>query len=286
MPAIDRGSPLPLWAQVLDDLRRRLDAGEFAQRFPTDRELVEEYGLSRHTVRDAVRRLHLEGRLDRHRGRGTFVRAPEIEQPVGALYSLFRSVEGSGAEQRSVVRRLERTVDEAAASQLDLPAEAELVVLERVRLADGEPLALDRSWLPADLTAALLEVDFAHTALYTELAQRCGIFLDRGWERLRPGLPTQDERATLGIGGRDAVFRIERRAEARGRPVEWRTAVVRGDRFVFVTRWSATGAEPTLGAEPATPPPRRPDRARLNALPEAPARPPADPLRPHSRGGS
>lgn len=250
---IDRGSPLPLWAQVLDDLRARLDAGEFAHRFPTDRELVEEYGLSRHTVRDAVRRLHAEGRLERHRGRGTFVRATPIEQPVGALYSLFRSVEDSGAEQRSVVRRLERVEGADAAAHLDLPPDAPLVVLERVRLADGEPLALDCSWLPADLASPLLAADFEHTALYTELRQRCGIVLDRGWERLRPGLPDARERDALGIGARDAIFRIERRAEARGRPVEWRTAAVRGDRFVFVSKWSAPDAEPTLAAEPAEP---------------------------------
>ncbi|HTQ92614.1 MAG TPA: GntR family transcriptional regulator, partial [Streptosporangiaceae bacterium] len=64
---VDRDSALPLWAQVLGDLRRRLARGEFRLRFPGDNELTEHYGVSRHTVREAVRRLQDEGVLVRGR---------------------------------------------------------------------------------------------------------------------------------------------------------------------------------------------------------------------------
>ena len=60
----------PLWRQVLDDLERRLADGEIADRFPTDRELVEHYDVSRHTVREAVDRLKARGVIQRERGRG------------------------------------------------------------------------------------------------------------------------------------------------------------------------------------------------------------------------
>ncbi|MGH3591649.1 MAG: GntR family transcriptional regulator, partial [Pseudonocardiaceae bacterium] len=53
--AVDRSSPLPLWAQMQEDLRRRLTTGAFAERFPTELELVEQYAVSRHTVREALR---------------------------------------------------------------------------------------------------------------------------------------------------------------------------------------------------------------------------------------
>ena len=75
---MDRASPMPLWAQVLSDLSDRLGAGEFDERFPTDQELVEAYGVSRQTVREAVRRLADDGLLARERGRGTRVRAVEF----------------------------------------------------------------------------------------------------------------------------------------------------------------------------------------------------------------
>ena len=109
---------MPLWAQLLSVLRARLDRGEFAEAFPTDAELTEQYGLSRHTVREAVRRLQQEGVLTRERGRGTFLRPPGIEQPTGAIYSLFRSIEAQGREQRSKVLDLEKTADPEVAARL------------------------------------------------------------------------------------------------------------------------------------------------------------------------
>ncbi|MGH2688751.1 MAG: GntR family transcriptional regulator, partial [Actinomycetota bacterium] len=135
---LDRSSPLPLWAQLLAELERRLRAGDFTTRFPTDQELTQTYGVSRQTAREAVRRLAASVGLDRQRGRGTFVRGTEFEQPVGALYSLFRAIEAQGVEQRSVVRARELRKDPAVAAGLGLEPDADLVYLERLRLAGGE----------------------------------------------------------------------------------------------------------------------------------------------------
>jgi GntR family transcriptional regulator len=146
---IDRTRPVPLWAQLLEDLRARLAAGEFGDRFPTDRELTETYGVSRHTAREAVRHLTAEGVLQRERGRGSTVLTPEFEQPLGALYSLFRSIEAQGVEQRSDVLALAAVTDAEVAGRLGVDPHEPLIHLERLRLAGGEPLALDRVWLPA-----------------------------------------------------------------------------------------------------------------------------------------
>ena len=115
---------MPLWAQVLGDLRARLARGEFTGRFPGDEELRAQYGVSRHTVREAVRRLQTEGVIERGRGRGTFVTGALIEQPLGALYSLFRSVEAQGFVQRSIVRYLEERRNEEAAKVLGRASDA------------------------------------------------------------------------------------------------------------------------------------------------------------------
>jgi GntR family transcriptional regulator len=230
---------MPLWAQVLADLRRRIEAGEFVQQFPGDLELVQRYGVSRHTAREAVRHLQAEGLLERQRGRGSFVvGSPRIEQPLGTLYSLFRSVEELGMAQDSVVRYLEERRDDKAEAMLGC-AGRPLVYLERIRLADGQPIALDCSWMPADRARPLLQVDFRHTALYAELASRCGIRLTGGWERIRPVLPTLAQRELLAVGEAEPAFAIERLGTVEGHPVEWRHGVVRGDRFSFVTRWES-----------------------------------------------
>ena len=190
---------MPLWAQLLEDLRARLDAGEFTDEFPTDLELTTEYGVSRHTAREAVRRLQAEGVVSRERGRGTFVRTPTFEQPTGAIYSLFRSIEASGLEQRSEVLGQSLVTDAHAAEQLGLSADAELVRIERLRSADGHALAHDTVWLPADLARPLLDVDFTHTALYDELHSRCGVRPTAGVEWIATELPSAAERDLLGI---------------------------------------------------------------------------------------
>jgi GntR family transcriptional regulator len=248
---VDRSSALPLWAQVLGDLRRRLAQGEFRTRFPGDEELRDSYGVSRHTVREAVRRLQAEGVVERGRGRGTFVTERVIEQPLGALYSLFRSVEEQGFVQRSIVRRLEIRRDEEAAKILGCAPEEPLVYLERLRLADDQPIVLDCSWLPAALARPLLEVDFTRTALYLELHARCGIRPDTGWERINPVLPGPEQRDLLGLPVRTPALAIERLASSQTTPVEWRHGLVRADRFSYVARWSAKDRDAGFEAVPA-----------------------------------
>ena len=247
MTAIDRSSPLPLWAQVLDDLRDRLEAGEFTDEFPTDNELIGHYDVSRHTVREAMRRLQNEGVVTRERGRGTFVTVPRVEQATGAIYSLFRSIEAMGLEQRSRVLDLSLTTDATVADRLGLRANAKLVRLERLRLVDAHVLAHDTAWLPAAVGKPLLDVDFTHTALYDELASRCGVQPVAGKEWVTTELPPERERELLEISAKQPAFRICRLSEGDDGPIEWRETVVRGDRYSFVAEWSpGLGYEATL----------------------------------------
>ncbi len=238
--SLERDSPVPLWAQLRDDLRRRAAAGEFEGAFPSEMALVEQYSVSRNTVRDALRRLRADGIVVAGRGRrprlGTEV---EIAQPLGALYSLYDSVEAAGLEQRSVVRALDLRCDVEAARHLALADSASLLYLERLRLAGGEPLAIDRAWFPAALAEPLLGADFTHTGFYDELASRTGIYLTGGHEHFHAVVPSRAERALLRLGAGAAAFAIDRLGVVRGLPVEWRHTLVRGDRFSVVAEFSA-----------------------------------------------
>jgi GntR family transcriptional regulator len=252
MPAhpLDRSSPMPLWAQLESELRRRLEVGEFdVGHFPTDLELTEAYEVSRHTAREAVRHLNKAGVLKRERGRGTVVNRTEFEQSLGTLYSLFQSVEATGVEQTSEVLRLEVVTDPVAASHLELDETAELVLVSRLRLAADAPLAVDRAWLPKSVAAPLLGVDWSHTSLYAELAAADAPVPNQGWERLTPVVPNAADRALLGLRKNDAAFFLERLGSRDGTPIEWRTTTIRGDRYRFVTDWSA-GARSELRPTP------------------------------------
>ncbi len=238
---VERSAGSPLWQQVLSDLRQRLADGEFTDAFPGELALVEEYRVSRHTVREALRQLRAEGTVVAGRGRKPRLAPAEVEQPLGALTSLFDAVESRGLAQRSVVRRLEVLADGVVATRLGLEESAPLVHLERLRLAGEEPLALDRTWLPADLALPLLDADLTRTALYEELAARCGVRLTGGREQVRAVLATRGERVLLGLPATAALLLVERTGYVRDRPVELRQTLVRGDRYAVTAESGSRG---------------------------------------------
>lgn len=237
---LDRGAAVPLWQQLQADLTSRLEAGEFVREFPGELAIAEQYGVSRHTVRQALQRLRTEGLVVAERGRQPRIApTPEIRQPMGALYSLFASVEAAGLDQHNTVRRLEIRADAVVASRLDREGSTPLLHLERLRYADDQPLALDRVWLPAEIAAPLLEADFTHTGLYTELADRAGVRLEHGREQIHAVIPTAAERILLQCPPTAAALSIHRIGYAAGRAVEWRHTIVRGDRFALTAEFSA-----------------------------------------------
>lgn len=229
--AVERSSAVPVWRQVERDLRDRLAAGEFATSFPGELELTQQYAVSRHTVREALRQLRAAGTITSGRGRRPRVVPAVITQPTGVAYSLFSSVEAAGLPQVSVVRVKDVRADGVIAARLGLEESTPLFHLERLRLAGDEPLALDRAWLPASIAEPLLATDFRRTSLYDELLALTGIPVTGGEETVRAVIPTRPEHAALGLVAPAAVFAVERTATSSGVPVEWRHTLIRADRF-------------------------------------------------------
>lgn len=235
----------PLWSRVLEDLERRLAAGEFDTTFPTDRELVDEYGVSRHTVREAVRRLQDQGRVERTPGRGSRRVGGAWEQPLGTIYSLYQSVEERGIAQTSTVLACEATRDANAGAVLQ--TDGPLFFLERIRHAGTVPIAYDRAWIPLEVARPLLNVDFSRTSLYRELAERAGTIPEAGQETIRPMLVDDTISHHLGVAAGAAAFEVDRRTTSGGAPLEWRLTILPGDqmrlRVEWKHPWEATGAE-------------------------------------------
>jgi len=228
---------VPLWQQVEADLRRRITQGEFAVAFPGEHELTDQYGVSRHTIRESLRRLRADEVVVSARGRGTAVRRPSIDQPLGALYSLFRSVEAAGLEQRSQVRTLDVRREPDVSARLGYPENTEYVFLERLRLADAEPLAVDRAWLLRTLAEPLLGGEFGHSGIYDELSRLTGKQLTGGRELIRATIPDAATRKLLGMAAGTAALAVERIGCLNNQPVEFRLSTIRGDRFVMTTEW-------------------------------------------------
>lgn len=230
----------PLWSRLRADLQNRLAGGDFDCTFPGELALVREYGLSRHTIREALRGLRSDGLITAARGRASRVaEGTVIEQPMGALYSLFSSVESVGISQHSQVRCLDVRTDAEAAASLGIDDDAPLVYLERLRLADDEPLAVDRVWLPAARTRPLLDADFSRTSLYEQLRISCGIRLTGGRERIRAVVPTADEQSLLHCTPHTAaLLALDRLGCAGDELIERRHTLIRGDRFSLSAQYT------------------------------------------------
>ncbi len=141
--------------------------------------------------------------------------------------------------QRSEVVARRSCRDAAVADRLGIDADTEFVYLERVRYADEEPLALDRTWLLATLARSLLDVDLTATGVYAELASRAGVRIAEGRERIYAVASTTEQRRRLGLGRGAALLAIDRIGRVDGDPVEWRETLVRGDRFSVVATWTS-----------------------------------------------
>ena len=240
---LDRTSVVPAWRQIESDLRARLGAGEFASTFPGEFGLAEQYAVSRHTIREALRQLRADGTITSGRGRRPRIAPAVITQPTGVVYSLFSSVETAGLSQVSIVRVKDIRADGVIATRLGLEESTPLFHLERLRLAGDEPLALDRVWLPAPLGEPLLSSDFRHTSLYDELLARTGIPITGGEETVRAVIPTPAEHEVLGLAPPSAVFLVERTATSSGVPVEWRRTLIRADRFSLTNELAGRPSE-------------------------------------------
>jgi GntR family transcriptional regulator len=239
---LDRASSVPLWQQLHDDLVRRIEGAEFPDRFPGEIELVEDYAVSRHTVREALGRLRRDGVIQSSRGRSSVVAPGVIAQDMGAMYSLFHELESRGLEQRSEVRVVDRRPDSVVADRLGLVGAPELVYIERVRHADDVPIAWDCVWLDPALASGLLDVDLSHTALYDEWHRVAGVRLTGGQETIRAVVPTAGQRSLLDMDEDEAALLVERVGLVGERAVEYRRTLVRGSRFSLTAQWSSTRA--------------------------------------------
>jgi GntR family transcriptional regulator len=222
----DRGNaavPSPLWATVLADLRLRLTDGEFAERFPTDRELCAHYGVSRHTVREAVRRLEVVDRRPRLGGR--------VRRPPSALENLGSTLRALGTDLTLVETARNRHRSRPIAAALAASPTAPLDVIVQVLLADGQPLLVSELWV-----APSGALDAAAVAPLLGLAPGSDS-ISVGDESVLPAVATADTCTALRLPDSAAVFRVEQLVEDRHGPTGWHRVHVRPERYRCVVRW-------------------------------------------------
>ena len=226
--------PIPLHHQVYLDLRGALDDGEWRpdERLPSERELARSYGCSLITVRRALGELTREGRLLRTRGRGTTVIAPRIDRDLSDPQSFTEEMLRRGFDpQTRLLGSRPESASPAVAAALRLEPGSPTLYIERLRLADGEPILLEQVHLPAERFPGLLASDLEHASLYRLLADRYQAQVAWVRETLEPVLLGALPARLLGRPRRSPALLIEGTAFAvGGLPIELSRTWVRGDR--------------------------------------------------------
>lgn len=173
MTLLQSDNPEPLWLRAAETIRDQVSEGALrpGSRLPPERDLCRRLDISRVTLRRALLQLVDDGVLKPSHGRGWYVASDERKDWPNSLESFSETASRMGLIATSVVLRRDTamaTLDEA--ESLGVAPGALLFHLERVRMLDEVPIAIDRSIVPADLAPGLADVDFRTESLYTALA--------------------------------------------------------------------------------------------------------------------
>lgn len=204
---------------------------------PTERELALEMQTSRTTVRQALGELVVEGRLVRRQGSGTYVAEPKITWPL-YLASFTEQVKASGFTPAAEVLATQRIAASAELAQrLRLHPRAPVYRLERRRLADNWPIAVETSWLPAERFPGLTRLIRTHGSLHAILADHYETRLQTGEESIETAPATPREAGPLRVDVGTPMLVVSRQNyDSAGTPVEFGRTWFRGDRVTLVTR--------------------------------------------------
>lgn len=191
-----KGAAVPLYQQVMDNIRGEIEAGTYApgSQIPTELELAEAYQVGRVTVRRAIEELVYEGYLTKQQGRGTFVNAPKLVRKVRQeadvqSFSEACRVNGMRPTSRLISRHVVPVSKEMAAF-LGLEEGADLLAVVRLRMADGVPVMFENNYFPYEEfkfleqenlggSSSIFEVVRAHTGRYPENSGDCTVEIAR-----------------------------------------------------------------------------------------------------------
>lgn len=223
---------VPRYLHIADWLRQRVDGGELKPlaRVPSEVELAKQFSVSRETVRSAMDRLVADGYLFRRAGKGTFVAARRIEHTGSTQTSLSATLDSVGlAHSTRVLMARLMPADHHVARALRLSAGSSVACIRRLRLVEGEPVALHTTCLP-EAYADILEGDL--TGSPQELLSAAGIPIVTSRDTLQAVHADPDEARLLGITAGSPLLRLEGVGLDRSaRPLRHTDSLHRGNRF-------------------------------------------------------
>jgi len=232
---IDKDSSAPIYRQIAEAVGALLASGVLPPGYvlPPERVLCAQFGISRMTLRQAMSLLDREGLINSRRGVGTMVRHSRLRKHLQEALSFSEEIRARGGRPESRLISFDRAIPTPLVRDFfELHEQQKVYEVQRVRLKDGEPLALELARLPERLCPGLERFDLARGSLYEILEQSYGLSPETCDEEISSEIPSSEQRKLLSLPARTAVLVINRKTYMEdGRPLELTRSVFRGDRY-------------------------------------------------------
>jgi len=229
-----------LYLQIVDSLMAKIEAGELApgDKVSSERDLSKQLQVSRMTVRHAMSALYVRGLLHREQGRGTFITEPKLEELTNTLFSFTESMLRKGITPGARLLRLQRIpATRSVSGELHVPLGQDVYYVNRLRLANQEPMVIEHSFFPATLFPGLDKYDLEMQSIYRILESEYSVCLAQASQSYEPTMANEEESDLLKIPLGAPLMLVRRTAfDKQGRPVEHAKDLYRGDRSRFVSR--------------------------------------------------
>jgi GntR family transcriptional regulator len=206
--AISKKSPIPLYYQIAESLRKQIESGQIGrgEQIPPEKELEDLFGVSRTTIRQALADLTRDGLLERRRGQGTYVTSAQqqFDEPVMGIRSYTEEAAKQGFRPTTKMlafKVLSATVE--VRNELRLSEDEQVFLVKRLRLLNGDPSGVDTTYIPVRLVPALSKDDFSvegeTQSLYFILEHQYGCLLDEAEELIDATATTEEESRLLAV---------------------------------------------------------------------------------------
>ena len=228
----------PLYQQIKQDLLDQINQHVLkpGDGLPSEAQLAAQYNVSRITIRRAIKDLIQQGVLFSLQGKGTFVAQSPI-RAISGFRSFSEDIRAKGLHPSSQVLRFEEeTAAEQVASYLQIPPGDHVYVLERIRMADDQPMAFETAYLPVRLFPQLKQFDFNQQSLYTVLQDHYHIYPSWADAEIHAATATPEVARALGILPGEAVLIAHRFSYNEAFDIlEYVVSIYCGNRFTFYT---------------------------------------------------
>jgi len=230
---LDKDAPTPIYLQIAEGISALLTNGALPAGYvlPPERALCEQFGISRMTLRQAMSLLDREGLIEARRGMGTVVTHSRLRKQQQELRSFSEEIRERGGRPHSRLLSLERDVPTPIVRDFfELRDQQRVYAISRLRLNDGEPLALELVHIPERLCPGLERFDVAKNSLYQILEESYGLRLENCTEEISAEIPSAQHRKLLALPRNTAVLVVNRKTFTDdGRAVEFTRSTFRGD---------------------------------------------------------